>query len=94
MIEDLRGDRERMLEAKDAIAPDIAIGRLSRLDALSEKGVRMANLQALETRIIRLESRLKEIDSENFSKCGRCGRQIPAERMIAMPDSELCVKCA
>ena len=35
LIEDLRGDRERMLEAKDAIAPDIAIGRLSRLDALS-----------------------------------------------------------
>lgn len=27
-------------------------------------------------------------------KCGKCGKRIPKQRLAALPDTKLCVKCS
>ncbi len=53
-------------------------------------------------RLIERKSReLKQIDrliqkllnNENFGVCEECGKQIPAERLLIVPETSLCVKC-
>lgn len=84
----------RLGDAEDAVAPDVAIGRLSRMEALSEKGVRQSNLNNMKQRKAKLEQNLAQIDNPGFGLCKRCGKAIPAARIEAIPEATLCVECA
>ena len=81
---------------KDAkpIPPDSAVGRLSRMDAIREKGVRDAALLAAKERLERLEKRLETIDEPDYSLCTSCRQPIPVARMLYLPDTDRCVRCA
>jgi len=93
-IEETKKDIERLQDATDPIAPDVAIGRLSRLEALGEKGVREKNLMALMEKYTNLTNTLQRLNHPNFADCSDCGASIPKARIIAIPESTLCVKCA
>lgn len=36
---------------------------------------------------------LARIDEGSYGKCERCGKEIPAERLQAIPTAELCIDC-
>lgn len=76
------------------ISPDSAIGRLTRMEAISSKSINEAALKkAIETRD-KLRRALDDIDDPDFGFCRGCDRPIPAERLMILPETDLCVQCA
>jgi DnaK suppressor protein len=81
-------------EATKPIAPENAIGRISRMDAINNKSVNEAALRTSIEKEGKLKHALEIIHTEEFGKCTRCKRDIPFERLFAMPESDKCVQCA
>jgi len=40
-----------------------------------------------------IERAMRRMDEGTYGTCARCGEPIPAERLEAMPEAELCVSC-
>lgn len=73
---------------------DDAVGRVSRMDAINNKSVTQAALRQAQEKLKKLEYVLSQIHKEGFGECARCGAQIPIGRVILMPQSIHCVRCA
>ena len=76
------------------IAPDDAIGRVSRMDAINNKSVAEAGLTQAKMKLADLEYVQSEIDKPNFGNCIKCKNPIPIARIMYMPQSRHCVNCA
>jgi len=76
------------------VAPDEAIGRISRMDAINNKSVNEASLRQAESKLVNLNRVLDMYGSEGFGLCLKCKGEIPSGRMILRPESLYCVKCA
>lgn len=76
------------------IAPENAIGRVSRMDAINNKSVNEAALRQAKNKLKGLKNALMDIDKESFGKCIRCGKPIPAGRLLLVPESRRCVHCS
>lgn len=87
--------RVQQLEEETApIAPDCAIGRVSRMDAINNKGVNEAALFNARNKLRDTKEALARLDSADFGNCKSCSEKIPHARIIAMPESLYCMKCA
>ena len=76
------------------VSPDNAIGRLTRMQAISSKSINEAALgKARDTRS-QLERALAKIDAADFGLCRECDEPIPTARLMILPETDLCVKCA
>ncbi|MFN4080214.1 MAG: TraR/DksA family transcriptional regulator [Saprospiraceae bacterium] len=76
------------------VAPDVAIGRISRMDAINNKSVVEAALREARQKLSKLQMALSRIDSSEFGLCSRCKQPIPYKRLWVMPDSDRCVRCS
>jgi len=76
------------------IAPDNAIGRVSRMDAINNKSVNDNALREAEQRYKKLLLVLDNVDDPNFGICRSCKQPIPEGRLMIRPESTLCVHCA
>ena len=85
---------ERLLKSVKPIAPDNAIGRLTRMEAIGSKGVSEASLSSAQRKLSKLETALNKIENSEFGVCIRCSNPIPKGRMILIPESVTCVVCA
>lgn len=45
-------------------------------------------------RIGKIDNAIKRIDDGTFGICEECEKQIPEKRLLAMPESVVCVSCA
>jgi RNA polymerase-binding transcription factor len=81
-------------ELTKPIAPENAIGRISRMDAINNKSVNEASLRSLENRAKKIKIALQRINDKDFGICTRCERVIPEGRLLLMPGATLCVNCA
>lgn len=89
--------QDKIIALKDItqpIAPENAIGRISRMDAINNKSVNEATLRTAEEKLVKLEMALQIIDEPQFGVCIRCGQEIPEGRLMIMPESTKCVSCA
>lgn len=89
--------KERIAEYKELtkpIAPDVAIGRVSRMDAINNKSVNEAALRQAESQYSALQRALQRLPEEHFGLCVRCGNPIPTGRILLMPGATQCVRCA
>ena len=93
-IESCKTDIIQLKEVTKPVAPDASLGRLTRMDNIVNNSVNTSRLAATEARLIRLEQALRNIDEPNFGYCEECGEPIPLPRLLAMPESTLCVECA
>ena len=93
-IEILEKNIADLKEMTKPIAPENAIGRVSRMDAINNKSVNEAALRSAEMKYDKLQLALKKIDDEGFGKCTKCGKDIPQGRLMFMPESSKCVVCA
>ena len=87
----------KILQLEDAtkpISPENSIGRVSRMDAINNKSVSEAALRTTKRKLAALQHALTKIDSPEFGKCSRCGGKIQAARLMFMPESSQCVRCA
>jgi len=83
------------LEARTRpVSPDNAIGRLSRLEAMSEKSVGEASLRSAQARVQGIRRALAQVDDDDFGLCARCEEAIPLARLKSVPGTRMCVRCA
>ena len=76
------------------VAPDSAIGRLTRTEAMHSRGINEAALCKAKNALVCLERTLVRIDHPDFGLCSACEEPIPMERLMVLPESDLCVECA
>ena len=76
------------------ISPDVAIGRISRMDAINNKSVTEAALRQAEQKLDKLKYVLTTVDTEGFGVCLKCKKIIPLGRILIRPESQHCVHCA
>ncbi len=80
-------------ELTKPIAPDCAIGRVSRMDAINNKSINEAALRKAEIKLSGLKYALQRIDEQDFGVCAKCGQVIPLGRIMLMPHSRFCARC-
>lgn len=85
---------EKYRELTKPIAPENAIGRVSRMDAINNKSVNEAALQKAELKLNNLNVALTRIDDPDFGLCVRCKNPIPLGRILLLPQAITCVNCA
>ncbi len=83
-----------LTEMTAPVSPDPAIGRLSRLEAMNEKGVNEAALRSARGRSASIRAALRDVDGDEFGLCIECGEAIPFARIKSMPGTRVCVPCA
>ena len=81
-------------ESSKPVAPDNAIGRLSRMEIINAKGVSEAALGTASRKLGKLRIALANIDQPAFGTCYECGEAIPIGRILLMPETTMCVSCA
>lgn len=92
-IDDLEKELKLMEEAVKPIAPDVAIGRLSRMDAINNQAVAKAGYDDKKILLSRLILALNVIDKDEYGTCAKCRSEIPFQRLMSVPYSNLCVPC-
>ena len=81
-------------ELTKPIAPDDAIGRVSRMDAINNKSVNEASLRQAQQKLKNLHRVLDQLGTEDFGRCLKCKTEIPVGRILIRPESLYCIKCA
>ena len=93
-LQAVNGDIDAFRASSAPVAPDNAIGRLTRMEAINSQSINEAALRkALATRSL-LEKALLTIDTDDFGLCRACEEPIAVARLMAMPEATLCVTCA
>ncbi len=81
-------------EGSKPVAPDDAIGRLTRMDAINAKSINEANLNTAKVKLVKLERALSKLDDPDFGICAICEEPIPVGRIMLIPETTVCVQCA
>ena len=93
-LDRIREESSSSEEEREAIAPDVAIGRLSRLDAMQMQEVAKEAERRREERRSQLEFALEQLDSGTYGRCDRCGEDIDFARLKVTPEATRCWPCA
>ena len=97
ILEEIAKTEKLIVEYKEMtkpVAPDDAIGRISRMDAINNKSVTEASLRQAEEKLKNLKRVLSRVGTSDFGICIKCGKAIPEGRLIYRPESLTCVDCA
>ena len=85
---------ESFTETSKPVSPDNAIGRLTRMEAISSQNISEASLNSAQTKLVKLNKALSKVDFPDFGICVRCNNPIPQGRIMLMPEIVLCIFCA
>ncbi len=80
-------------ESSQPVAPDPALGRLTRMEAIQDMEINANALRQVNTQLVALEQALDRIDSPEFGVCAECESAIPPGRLKAVPGTWFCVNC-
>lgn len=97
IVEEIAATEETILayrEMTKPVAPDVAIGRISRMDAINNKSVTESALRQAEDKLDKLKYVLSRVGTPDFGICKKCKREIPLGRILIRPQSLYCVNCA
>lgn len=97
VLKKIKQTKEQIADYKDMaqpISPDDSLGRITRMDAINNKSVVDAAIRQAEDKLSKLKHVLNKLGTDDFGKCSRCGGSIPIQRILIMPESAYCVKCA
>ncbi|TVR76644.1 MAG: TraR/DksA family transcriptional regulator [Saprospirales bacterium] len=84
----------QLKENTQPISPENSIGRVSRMDAINNKGVAEAALRSRMAKLVKLKTALGKLNEESFGICDRCKNPIALPRLMYMPESDYCIHCA
>lgn len=93
-IDSIKQNLSDFRERADSVGLDQPIGRLSRMDSLTNQGILLSGMDKSKTRLARLEQALRKLDDPEFGYCPECGDEIAEKRLMALPESRLCTACA
>ena len=81
-------------DATKAVAPDDAIGRLTRMDAMQQQRMAIEEKRRRQVRKQQIAGALAAIESGDYGFCRRCQEPVGYKRLKARPESPFCVPCA
>jgi len=84
----------QMEEMTKPVAPENSIGRISRMDAINNKSVMEAALRTARKELEGLKHASRNLTSDDFGQCENCGDSINVKRLMVVPGSRHCMKCA
>lgn len=90
-VESEIADLESMVQP---IKPENSLGRISRMDAINNKAVNDAAMRNRKAKLTKLRVAAKNIDEDGFGLCTMCNSVIQPMRLMYMPESTRCVRCA
>ena len=93
-LDALKAEAAREEADPDAVAVDVAIGRLSRLDSMQMEEVRKDAVRRRNLRIHELQEALKRMDQGDYGTCATCGEWIAYARLVEQPEARVCGGCA
>lgn len=93
-IEETGEDLKKLKELTKPIPPDNAIGRLSRMEAISEKSVNERAVTNIENKLAQLKEALHRLEIGEYGECLICEEPITKARLKVMPESAICLNCA
>jgi DnaK suppressor protein len=76
------------------IAPDVSIGRLSRLDSMQMQQMALEQRRRKESELQQLKNALKRMEDGSYGTCMMCRQPIAPARLEAQPAAILCIHCA
>lgn len=76
------------------IAPDCSLGRLTRMEAISEQEVAKEKVRQNETRLEKLRFALARVQHPTYGDCMECEEPIALARLELLPETTLCIACA
>ncbi|MEO8352612.1 MAG: TraR/DksA C4-type zinc finger protein [Chthoniobacteraceae bacterium] len=77
-----------------AVAPDAAIGRLSRIDSMQHQEMAKEARRRKEQRLQLLREALQRMDDGTYGTCVRCEGEMDIARLNAAPETKFCRECA
>ena len=96
-LERLRGELQRLLDAtREGVRPvdlDEPIGRLTRIDAIQQQKMAVANRQSAGLRLQQVERGLQTIERGEYGLCRKCEETIYIRRLKARPEAVYCLDC-
>jgi DnaK suppressor protein len=75
------------------IAPENAIGRNSRMDAINNKTVNEHALRKFELKLKNHKMAHTKLDDVDFGMCVKCHRPIPFGSILLMPQTIVYLRC-
>jgi DnaK suppressor protein len=94
-LQEAARDVARLKDLIAPVAPDPAIGRLTRMEAIQSKSISEANLRKAQSRQTSLKRALRRLEEdEEFGICDGCEEPIPYKRILLVPSTTRCVGCA
>ena len=81
------------LEMAQPVAPDPAIGRLTRQDAIQQQEMTLETRRRLELQRTQIQTALQRMDKGVYGLCVMCKKPISDQRLEVVPESPLCVPC-
>lgn len=76
------------------IKPENSLGRISRMDAINNKSVSESAMRNKKQKISKLKMALSKLESPKFGRCDRCKNPIAPARLMYLPESNHCIRCA
>ena len=98
-LEGERAEIERELaelgaEPDGSIQVSLDEGFADAAQATSERAKVLSFVEGLINRLHDVQAAMGRIDRGVYGQCERCGRDIGAERLEAVPTARLCINCA
>lgn len=72
----------------------VAVGRLSRMDAMQQQAMAEAAERARQHDLVRIDMAERRIASGDYGYCEECDEEIPDGRLAIDPMASRCVRCA
>lgn len=92
-LDSLENEIKELKEKLKPIEPDCCLGDL-RFEMMNEQDVFEKILREAEIRKRKLKHALAKIDEEDYGICEECEDEIAYERLLILPESSYCIKCA
>lgn len=85
---------EALQEINKPISPECALGDLARFELMHEQQVSEKSLFEAKIRVKKLQYALRKVDSADYGLCVECEEEISFERLLLLPESSHCIRCA
>ncbi|MFP5352019.1 MAG: TraR/DksA family transcriptional regulator [Actinomycetota bacterium] len=82
---EVEGDENVSVEAHEGFADSAQV--------TAERSQQITMVEQLRVRRADIQRALEKIDEGTYGKCESCGKEIPPERLEAVPAATLCVDC-
>ena len=81
-------------EAATVTLDQSSVGRLSRMDAMTQQQMALAGKRRMELKQKQVNRAIKAIKDGVYGECVECGEDIRHARLRARPEAPFCIECA